>query len=324
MPLTLTARKIIVVLLPTLLFAGLTPTGAHADRPSVAELEKRIGAAAQQLEVLVEQYNDAREDLKATKMQTSHLGGRLAPMSRELAGRQDVMDELVSLTYQRTRSGPTMALFAAQDPHEFVDKLLVLHQMATEEQRAVTELRDARNKVTSTRRMLNGLAAQQRRLQTQLSTRKASVEGEIVTLKRMRAVVYGSGSRFAAAGNVQVPDYVPGPAGRVVAFAYSQLGKPYRWGAAGPNSYDCSGLTMMAWRRAGVGLPHNAARQYGSMGHVSRNQLRPGDLVFFYGPISHVGVYIGGGRMIHAPEFGENVRVSSIDTQPIHGYGRPN
>lgn len=310
------------MLLPTLLFAGPTPP-AHADRPPVAELEKRIEAAAQQLEVLVEQYNNAREDLKATKMQTSHLGGRLAPMSRDLAGRQDVMNELVSLTYRRTRSGPTMALFSADDPHAFVDKLLVLHHLATEEQRAVTELRDARTKVNTTRRMLNGLAAQQRRLQTQLSTRKASVEGEIVTLKRMRAVVYGGGSRFAPEGDAQVPASVPGPAGRVVAFAFSQLGKPYRWGAAGPASYDCSGLTMMAWNRAGVGLPHNAARQYRSTAPVSRSQLRPGDLVFFYRPISHVGVYIGNGKMIHAPEFGENVRVSTVDAQPIRGYGRP-
>ena len=72
-----------------------------------------------------------------------------------------------------------------------------------------------------------------------------------------------------------------------------------------------------------MSLPHNAASQYASTSRVNRDQLRPGDLVFFYSPISHVGVYIGGGRMIHAPEFGEHVRVASIDSLPIHGFGRP-
>jgi cell wall-associated NlpC family hydrolase len=234
-----------------------------------------------------------------------------------------VLGGLAWRTYQRTRSGPTIALFGADEPHEFVAKLLVLHELAAREQRAVSELREARTKVDDARRILNALAGRQRRLQLQLSTRKASVEGEIEALKQMRVLAYGGGSRYPGGEDIPVPEYVAGPAGRVVEFAYRQLGKPYSWGAAGPNSYDCSGLTLAAWQAAGVGLPHNAARQYGSMAHVSRSDLRPGDLIFFYGPISHVGVYIGGGRMIHAPEYGENVRVAGIDSQPIHGFGRP-
>ncbi|WP_148307868.1 C40 family peptidase [Actinoplanes friuliensis] len=310
--------------MPVLLLLGLSPApAAGADRPTAAELDKRITAASRQLEVLVEQYNNSREDLNATRMQTKHLGGRLGPMTRELNQQQEVMADLASRTYQRTRNGPTVALFAADQPQLFVDKLLVLHQLATSEQRAVAELRAARSKVVQTRKMLNALAAQQRRQQFQLRARKATVEGEIGALKQMRAIAYGGGSRYGVSSDVPMPDFIPGRAGRVVAFAFAQLGKPYRWGAAGPNSYDCSGLTLAAWNTAGVGLPHNAARQYGSMAHISRSDLRPGDLVFFYGPISHVGVYIGGGNMIHAPEYGENVRVSSIDTQPIHGFGRP-
>ncbi|UQU64248.1 C40 family peptidase [Couchioplanes caeruleus] len=290
---------------------------------SAAELDRRITGAARQLEVLVEQYNDSREDLRTTKQQISHLGGRLGPMIRDLEERQSLMDRLMSHTYQRTRTGPTVALFASDHPHEFVDKLLVLHQLASEEQRAAEDLRAARIKVADTRAALNALAAQQTRQQTELNTRRATVKGEIVALKQMRAIAYGGGSRYPDAGNIAVPEYVPGPAADVVAFAFDQLGKPYRWGSAGPRSYDCSGLTLSAWRTAGVSLPHNAASQYASIAHVSRNELRPGDLVFFYSPISHVGVYIGGGRMIHAPEFGENVRVASIDQQPIRGFGRP-
>ena len=81
--------------------------------------------------------------------------------------------------------------------------------------------------------------------------------------------------------------------------------------------------TRSAWNRAGLHLPHNARRQFHSMAHVSRADLRPGDLVFYYGGISHVGLYIGGGKIIHAPEYGERVRVEDVDFAPVHGDGRP-
>ncbi|AGL14362.1 C40 family peptidase [Actinoplanes sp. N902-109] len=324
------ARAVAAALLPILLLISYaTPAGATTrlarpqDRPSAAELDKRIAAAARQLEVVVEQYNSTREDLAATRRRARDLGAGLTPLTRELDRRQDVMDGLMAQTYQRTRTGAAVALFAADRPHEFVDRLLVLHELAARQEHAVADLDAARTQVLGTRAVLNTLAAKQRRLQTQINTRKAIVQGEITTLKKMRSIAYADGSRYAAGSAVRVPEYVPGPAGRVVDFAYRQLGKPYLWGAEGPGSYDCSGLTLAAWRTAGVGLPHNAARQYGVTARLSRSDLRPGDLVFFYSPISHVGVYIGGGRMIHAPEFGENVRLASIDTQPIQGYGRP-
>lgn len=108
-----------------------------------------------------------------------------------------------------------------------------------------------------------------------------------------------------------------------VQFAYAQVGKPYRWGAAGPDSYDCSGLTSAAWQAAGVSLPHNAARQYASMAHVSRADLQPGDLVFYYADIHHVAIFVGDATVIHAPTAGENVRLQRLDHAPIRGFGRP-
>lgn len=319
MPFRLVARILIVAL--GLAVAPATP--AVAARPTPDQLDRRITAAARQLEVIVEQFNESRDDLRLTVGRQRSLGARLAPMTDDLEARQEVIGGLVSRTYQRTRSGPNVALFAADDPHQFVDKLLVLHQLAVQQNRAVAELRRARARVDEAKQTLAALAAQQRRQQSQLNARKAVVEGEIAALKQMRQRAFGGGSRFTDAADHPAPPYVAGPAGRVVAFAFDQLGKPYRWGSAGPNSYDCSGLTLAAWDRAGVRLPHNAARQYDAMAHLSRDDLRPGDLVFFYSRISHVGVYIGGGKMIHAPEYGENVRVAPIDSQPIHGFGRP-
>jgi cell wall-associated NlpC family hydrolase len=273
--------------------------------------------------VIVEQYNGSREDLRTIRAQQRTLGARLLPMEVDLRHREAMIGGLAARTYQRTRSGPTVALFTSDSPREFVDGLLMLNRFAVEQQRAVGELHRARTEVADARRRLDHLTARHRGLQDRLTLQQAMVEGEIAALKQMRQVAYRGGSRYGAVFDHPAPPYVPGPAGRVVAFAFAQLGKPYRWGAAGPRSYDCSGLTQAAWDIAGVHLPHNAASQYRSIPHLDRDDLRPGDLIFFYRRISHVGLYIGRGNMIHAPEFGEAVRVSSVDSQPIHGFGRP-
>ncbi|WP_189886733.1 C40 family peptidase [Streptomyces xantholiticus] len=112
-------------------------------------------------------------------------------------------------------------------------------------------------------------------------------------------------------------------ADKVLAFARDQIGKPYVWGATGPSSYDCSGLTQAAWKAAGVDLPRTTWDQVNVGTRVATADLLPGDLVFFYDDISHVGIYIGDGKMIHAPKPGENVREESIYYMPIYGSVRP-
>ncbi|MEU1225198.1 NlpC/P60 family protein [Streptomyces sp. NPDC005828] len=118
---------------------------------------------------------------------------------------------------------------------------------------------------------------------------------------------------------VTAPD---GRAAAAISFARAQLGKPYVWGATGPSAYDCSGLTQAAWRAAGVSLPRTTYTQINAGRRVSRSQLAPGDLVFFYSGISHVGLYIGGGQMIHAPRPGAPVRIAPIDEMPFAGATR--
>ncbi len=110
---------------------------------------------------------------------------------------------------------------------------------------------------------------------------------------------------------------------KVLAFARAQIGKPYVWGAAGPDSYDCSGLTQKAWAAAGIELPRTTWDQVKVGTTVSVDNAKPGDLVFFYDDISHVGIYIGNGEMIHAPKPGANVRTESIYYMPIHSVVRP-
>lgn len=120
-----------------------------------------------------------------------------------------------------------------------------------------------------------------------------------------------------------VPAQAPG-AGAVLAYTRAQLGKPYQWAGAGPDSFDCSGLVMMAWAQAGIHFPHLAQDQYDMTARIPLSDAQPGDLIFFGTPdnVYHVGIYIGGGQMIDAPETGQDVSVSSIYWSSLLGAGR--
>ncbi|NEC10899.1 glycoside hydrolase [Streptomyces sp. SID8014] len=134
----------------------------------------------------------------------------------------------------------------------------------------------------------------------------------------------GSGTGTGSGGGSTAPgSSYAAKAEKVIAFARAQMGKPYVWGAAGPDSFDCSGLTQAAWKTAGISLPRTTWDQVGIGQKVSVDAAQPGDLVFFYDDISHVGIYIGGGEMIHAPKPGADVRVESIYYMPIHSVVRP-
>ncbi|WP_380169389.1 NlpC/P60 family protein [Jannaschia sp. R86511] len=131
-----------------------------------------------------------------------------------------------------------------------------------------------------------------------------------------------AGAEFTSAGtincggtSVEVPD---DRVATVLGFACAQMGKPYAWGSSGPNSYDCSGLTAAAWAQVGVSLPHSSKAQAGYGTRVSRGEMRPGDLVFSFSPISHVGIYIGGGRFVAAPSAGDVVKIQSLEYLPFN------
>ena len=142
----------------------------------------------------------------------------------------------------------------------------------------------------------------------------------------------GGGNNTGGGGNTPAPAPRPTPApppassraGTAINAARGQLGVPYVFATSKPGvSFDCSGLTMYAWGVAGVGLPHQSRQQYASVPHVSSSQAQPGDLIFFYSPISHVGIYIGGGQMIDAPNSGSVVRTATVNWGNVTGVGRP-
>jgi peptidoglycan DL-endopeptidase CwlO len=169
--------------------------------------------------------------------------------------------------------------------------------------------------------LLARLAAAQR-VSIQLEQQRQ--QGLVEEAARQAAAEGGDGSHFI------VPRYDGSAASRALAFAYAQLGKPYVWGATGPDSFDCSGLTMQSWATAGVSLPHFAAFQYQASHPIGYDDLRPGDLLFWAtnahdsDTIYHEAMYVGGQQMIQAPRTGENVEISSIWMWgPIQFFARP-
>ena len=145
-----------------------------------------------------------------------------------------------------------------------------------------------------------------------------------VVLTPLSAQAYTGAPSAAPAATVQAAS-VAAPnqaAQKVVDTALAQQGKPYVWAGAGPNVFDCSGLTQFAFRAAGIALPHSSRTQATMGTPVARGDLRPGDLVAFYSPVGHIGIYIGNGQMVHAPTAGSVVHVTSVDRMPGYNTAR--
>jgi peptidoglycan DL-endopeptidase CwlO len=321
-PAVTTGRRIASVLLAFGLTPGLVAPPAFADPPAdLGTLSRQIDAASHRLETVVEQYNEVREDLRVTGAQSAVLVKQIEPLRRAMAARQARIGELAATEY-RTGAGALGTLLGAESAEQFADRLLIIERLASQQQRAIAALATARDRYETARHTLAALAAVQRGQQARLAIRKRQIEAEVARLKQLRKRATRLGLREPRSFG-RVPAYSAGRAGEAVRFAHAQLGKGYRWAGSGPDAYDCSGLTSAAWGAAGVPLPHNAARQYRAVTRIGRHDLRPGDLVFYYRDIHHVGMYVGDGKIIHAPRFGERIRIQDMDYAPITGYGRP-
>jgi cell wall-associated NlpC family hydrolase len=155
-----------------------------------------------------------------------------------------------------------------------------------------------------------------------MTVTKAIVESNVTELQSLRSKAYGARADRSAKRDLYVPVFPNDAGGAALRYAYQQIGKWYQWAAAGPNTYDCSGLVLASWRQAGKDLPHSAAMQWNRVKHIQREELRPGDLVFYFRDIHHVAMYAGDGRVIEAPQSGERVSIRQMDFASIFGYGR--
>jgi peptidoglycan DL-endopeptidase CwlO len=310
------------------------PDASFADPRSISEVRDEVNKLDHEVDAVVEQVNVATENLKAAEKQLRVIQDRVAAQQRSLDALQDEVGIYLTMAYRNAGVDETIQLLTSDDPRLFLDQATTLDQLSTQQADALRRLRLAKQQLEQTKLTARQKLAEIDKVRDDLKAKEAEVRKKLqranALLSRLTAAqraALNTPSEPPPATQQTTTPSVPasGRAKLAVSFAYAQLGKPYQWAADGPGSYDCSGLTMAAWRAAGVSLPHSSSLQYGYGTHVSQDQLQPGDLVFFYSPISHVGIYIGGGKMIHAPHPGDVVKITSISGSymPFVGATRP-
>lgn len=302
----------------------LAPATAAQAEPSISQIENQIEQDSIALEKVIENYNKLNEQLKASQAAAATVTARLQPLQTQLDQASAQVGVLASLAYKGGELVRMDFMLAAGSSADMVDRLTSLDGLTRYQEAEVAKFTATKAKHDAEAGRLAKLVAEQQKQRDQLAAQKTKITGEIARLDQMRKQAYARlTARSPSAPSTKVtPPYVAGKAGVAVRFAYAQLGKPYVWAADGPNSYDCSGLTMAAWRAAGVSLPHNADMQWHALPHISRSSLRPGDLVFYYN-LGHVGIYVGNNQIIHAPHTGDVVRLGAVDRSPPYGYARP-
>jgi cell wall-associated NlpC family hydrolase len=305
------------VVAPTL--AAATP---HPHHPQTAtSIQKRLGHLALDNSQLVEQYNQAqvavqRREKAAERARTDAAAASAAYRTAHLEFAQ-----LVQAQYESSDDfGAAGALLDSSSGTNYLDRLGTLDMISTHNAQVVGAVATARDTAAHALDRANELLAAARDQRAALAKKKQRVTDRIrkyqillATLNSAQQYAYERATNPALSvtkiANLKLAAAPSAAAEKAVEFALAQVGKPYVWGAAGPYSFDCSGLTMASWAHAGVSLPHSAADQYNYGTHVPLSELVPGDLIFFYQPIGHVTIYIGNGMMVSAPTEGQNVSV---------------
>ncbi|MEU0137150.1 NlpC/P60 family protein [Streptomyces sp. NPDC006296] len=309
---------------------------AQADpQLTTAQVEAKVDRLYHDAEVATEKYNGAKERSAASEKALDALRDEAARRTERLNTARDALGSYAAAQYRSAGIDPAVRLALSSDPDEYLER-------ASFEDRAGDRQAGAINGV---RRQIGDIARLRSRAEDELAvlasrradlkehkdtvrTKLADARKLLATLTADRRAAYersadaahgGGAGQSVPRGSVAAPN---ARAGQAVDFAYGALGKPYVWGATGPSSFDCSGLTQAAWRAAGISLPRTTYTQINAGRRVSRSELAPGDLVFFYPGVTHVGLYIGGGQMIHAPRPGAPVRIARVSDMPFAGATR--
>jgi cell wall-associated NlpC family hydrolase len=299
---------------------GTGATAAHAA-PSTSELTKQINAMSDQLENITESYNKMNIDLQQTVADEKTLAASLGPAKDALKAASAQMQTIAATYYKTGQVGAMNVLFdGGGGATDMLDRMSVIDQISRSRQRDIANY-TATAQNYDTRQAALKLAQNKQTAQVnQLGTAKKTIETKIKVLLAKRKSAYGQASETSGTYTGPIPT-IAGAAGKAVSYAYAHLKKPYVYAASGPNSFDCSGLTMASWKAAGKSLPHNAAAQYSATARIGKSDLKPGDLVF-YRSNQHVAIYIGGGQVIAAPHTGTVVQIQSVDIMTPNGYGR--
>ncbi|MEU3723581.1 NlpC/P60 family protein [Streptomyces sp. NPDC031705] len=326
----------------TLALAGAATATAfegtsHAEpQLTPAQVKTEVDRLYGEAEAATERYNGAKAESDEAERALTGLREEAARKQDRLNTARSALGALAASQYRSGGLGPALQLAMASDPQDYLDRAGMLTRAGDRTAAEVASVKRGLDEVGQLRDQAAGRLADLRARRQELAGHKAVIEGKLATARQLLARLTAeeraayearpgaAGTAAPAAAHGTPPPPADGSrAARAVAFAYGAIGKPYVWGATGPGAYDCSGLTQAAWRAAGVSLPRTTYTQINAGRRVSRDQLAPGDLVFFYSGVTHVGMYVGNGQMVHAPRPGSTVRLAPVDSMPWAGASRP-
>ena len=331
-PLVFRERKRLVAslaALAALLALGVWSAGPSSAKPDIEDVRERVDTLYHKAEQAQERYNDANLELRELNRDLAALRADQNRQDARVSGVQAEVEDSIVRQYVGDGLSAVGQVIVADDPRVFLGQLSTMSAF-NDLQRSLydeynTELTALNLRRQATNRRAVEVAAIEERLGAEQSEIDASLAEAKVVLSELeakeRAELLAS---MAGGAPIKLQTNIPAE-GRVaiaIRFAMAQVGGRYSYGAAGPDAFDCSGLTMMAWAQAGIGLPHSSRAQFGLGTRISASALRPGDLVFYYSPISHVGIYIGNGLIVHAANPGAGVRVSPLYSMPYTGAVR--
>ncbi|MFF4877294.1 MULTISPECIES: NlpC/P60 family protein [unclassified Micromonospora] len=311
------AHRLLVLVAAAAVGAGLLTAPVQAA-PSVDEIEAQIDKQWEQLEPTIEQYNKVRAQLKVNRKKSGDLQKKIEPLALQSELALNRVGDLASRYYISGPSHDIGALLVSAKPDTLTEQLTVLDRLASQERKEVEGVLAVRAKYDGEKQKLDALIVTQTKQQNDLAAKKKQIDVEI---KRLEASL--PKTTVKTAGCPTINGVVSDKARTAIRTACGKIGKPYVWGATGPNSFDCSGLTQYAYKAAGISLTHHTGDQWHEGKAISRADARPGDLVFFFSDLHHVGLYLGNDQMVHAPRAGKPVQVASINNMPVAGFRRP-
>jgi cell wall-associated NlpC family hydrolase len=302
-----------VAVLAGVLLPGVAGNAATSDpQPGLDNLVTQAKQLAHQIDVLSEQYDGLRVQLTEARAQAKTAQTTYQQDAERLVSGQTAIGQLAAESYMNGGMGSPLEILTSGDTSTLLSRAAIMQQIQQENGDRVSQLSTA---VAAARRAHDTAVQQAKKvakLAAAMADKKQVIQGKV---SRLNSAAFSQAmSIFKQTGhypNINLP--TANTVGeQALQAALTREGDPYVWGAAGPSSFDCSGLVMWAYQQVGISLPHYTGAQWNMGEHISRSQLEPGDLVFFFSDISHVGLYVGDGMMLDAPSTGQVVQIQPL------------
>jgi cell wall-associated NlpC family hydrolase len=291
---------------------GVTSASAGKPQPSLDSLVARARALSNQINTLSEQYDGLRIQLTQARSEAALAQRTFRQDSGRLGASRLAVGQIAAQSYMTGGLDTPIQMLTSSDGQSLINRAAIVQHIQQENGDQVSQLATAEAAALRARQTARQQSKRVAKLVSQMGVRKEAIQRKInvlnsATFAKAMAVFNQTGQY----PNIAIPTANTIGA-QALRAALSKRGDPYVWGAAGPSAFDCSGLVLWAYQQVGISLPHFTGAQWNMGIHVSRGQLEPGDLVFFYADIGHVGLYIGNGLMVDAPDFGETVQVEPV------------